>query len=370
VSGIAARVAAIAILASAGCARRDAAVDAGPTASASVAPPPQVDAAPPDAARAGPSHHRALPTRDALLAHPTCANVVRANERAMDAIARRSGMRTDGDATVGGWAWRDDRNDSIATLGPTCLPLADGSAWAVEIDDRTPPRWTLVHYAVGGARQALPSIAADDGPIRPLGPARVVAFDYDGDGAEEIWVEHGRWCGVSASQRLYTFRGGRIAPYAVPGDARIDDVDDIDDDGRPDLLSAAGLEMDPVRCNLSDVVCVHHAFKRALHSLPDGTFSDDDAAARRYAADRCASAGSEPGMVARRDGAIDGDGTTKRIACARLRGMPTSEIVAALRAECPSFVPSRRGCPTTMVRPACFDWMLDLARATPRPILK
>ena len=87
--------------------------------------------------------------------------------------------------------------------------------------------------------------------------------------------------------------------------------------------------------------------------------------------------------------------TATAIACARLRGIPADAVVTELRAHCPSVIRTldprsvrsclgpvdqapctpaeeqawRRTCPAAHLHPTCIDWMLDLAREQPTPIL-
>ena len=328
-------------------------------------------------------------------AHPTCARVLASNER----IARRVAEDEQGppDWGVGVWYGSDEtRGDALAGFGPACLPQRDGSAWAIELLE-APLRWTIAHYDPHGKRTAIAPVPIDPAEAGGmLGPGNSIAYDFDGDGLDEIWVESSRSCDRSPAPKLYTFRGGRVVAYPVPRDARVDEVTDEDHDGRPDLVTGSFLDTPLVRCGLGDIVCAGYSFKRLLHSRPDGSFAEDDAVAIAYAQKQCPAPGG-PLVTFKHDTAteVDGEATAKAIACARLRGVPADAVVAELRTHCPSLMhpldprsvrsclgpvgmapctPAeelawRRTCPAANLHPTCVDWMLDLAREQPTPIL-
>jgi hypothetical protein len=335
------------------------------------------------------------------MANRFCARALTANERAEKPYAEATdpGPTAAGKWTwLGEWSWLSDQSDAIEGEGPTCLPMRDGSVWAIEMLQGKPQRWTLAHYSPDGRRQSLAPMPADWSVGGLLAPARVVAFDYDGDGLEEFWVENMRWCGWEPAQKLYTFRAGRLVPYPLPHAVRVDEIHDIDKDGRPDLIAGSLLEVKPVPCSFGDIVCAGYRFQRLLHSLPDGTFSEDDSVARRYAEEQCKDNPPGQPVVVRKDYApaeVDGAKTADAIACARLRGVPSERILAELRTECPSvvqssearrYVPARscishnctaaeqaaqvRACPAPALHPTCIDWMFDLARQKTSPILR
>ena len=371
----------------------------------------------PDAGAHSGLHHRELPDPKILMTNLFCAGARDANkllkkinsehegyesspgDKAFDEAVEK--LTDDESSSPGGWFWLSDQSDALQGYGPICLPMRDGSAWAVELlQGKTHElRLTLAHYAPSGQRQALTPMPMDSNMAgNVLGPNRVVAFDYDGDGLEEFWVENTRWCHREPAQTLYTFRAGRLVPYPLPHAARIDEIDDVDNDGRPDLFTSISLEIAFVPCSFGDIMCTGYSFKRLLHSLPDGTFSEDDNVARGYADEQCKDNPVGQPIVVHKDDApaeVDGDKTANGIACARLRGIASARIVAELRAKCPSVVQSRearkyaptmpcyvkdcttaeeaaqvRACPDPLLHPTCIDWMFDLAREKPSPVLR
>lgn len=345
-------------------------------------------------------HQRALPDRATVLTNRFCAAAQIANERAVHDLARAI------EEDVGnlaftcnvGWSWASSQGDAIAGLSLMCLPMRDGSAWAVELLGNKSFHWTLAHYGTDGQRQALGPMQIDGSNSGPLGPWKVLAFDFDADGFEEFWVENMIGCGHEPAQKLYTFRAGHLTPYPVPRDMRVDEIYDEDDDGRPDLYTSSLLEVESVPCMFGYEMCASYGFKRLLHSLPDGRFSEDDSIARAFAEHGCKETPSgqplvQPGYTPTE---VDSDKTADAIACARLRGVPSEYIIKELRAQCPSILQSRearkhpnpkwgsilanlspaeearheRACPSTAMHAACIDWMFDLANAQATPILQ
>jgi hypothetical protein len=343
-------------------------------------------------------HRGVLPDRAAVMANRFCAAAQVAAERITQKIAAELDI-SDHASAFGAWTWLSESGNALEGSGPTCLPMRDGSAWAIEFLPGKTHRWTLTHYSTDGQRQALAPMRVEElagGDF--LGPGQVVAFDFDGDGLEEFWVESTLTCGREPAQKVYTFRAGRMIPYPVPGDPRVDEIHDVDQDGRPDLFTRSPLEVDEVPCSFGDILCAGYGFTRVLHSLPDGTFSVDDATVRGQLDEICSEHPPEQPLVVRRADApaeVDGEKTADAIACARLRGMPSERIASELKARCPSILRSRearrhpnphwgdlsvqlspaeqarqrRACPSTLLHSTCIDWMFDLARATPELVL-
>jgi hypothetical protein len=343
--------------------------------------------------------------RAAVLANRFCAAAELANQGAMqDApwVEESAPAVFEQSIRFGAWNELGHPGHALAGSGTVCLPMRDGSAWAIEYLHDKSYRWTLAHYSADGQRQALGPMRLEAAVGGMLGPSHAVAFDFDGDGLEEFWVENSLWCGWEPAQKLYTFRAGSIVPYPVPHDPRVDEIYDVDEDGRPDLLTRSPLEVEPVPCTFGDIVCAGYGFERVLHSLPDGTFAEGDLVARRYAEERCQDTAMEQPLVVHKDyppAEVDGEKTANAIACARLRGVPSDRIITELHARCPSVVHSREArrhpnplwgpaaessgelsaaelvrrrnaCPAPPLHTTCIDWMFDLARATPTPILR
>ena len=203
----------------------------------------------------------------------------------LDASATCLAMRTASQAKIdiasdAGWCV----DQSTHELGCTTSP--NGATWGIRIDDVTdlepdasacPTGWLVrvVHDTADGGEQVL--VPPGPGGVRnghpynvfKLAPVYVVAFfDFDGDGEDEAVI--GRWTSIF----VYTFKRGRIAPYAPASGFTIDEVKDIDGDGRPDLL-------------LRPFGDAPTTLQLYAHSLPDGAFTVHAAVAVQHAPAVC-----------------------------------------------------------------------------------
>ncbi len=147
-----------------------------------------------------------------------------------------------------------------------------------------------------------------------------VLFDYDGDGAPEIWIADRQ------SRELLSARNRVVSRYAPALKLRgvplwgIHGVRDVDHDRRPDLLLTFDRAAPP------------SVPKRVAHSLPDGTFSETDDVARRELLAQC-SAGTEL-PVQKPDGTIDVDASIAAVTCAALRGELGRDVSSRLAIAC------------------------------------
>lgn len=227
-----------------------------------------------------------------------------------------------------------------------CVRTPHG-AWSLEVDAlRREPQhmwlghWSLAHYDARGGRVAValsqPGDAAFDDlttapdnldidpPYRGL-LVEQAAFDYDGDGEPELalTLQHIRHEDSSPARgRVWTFRDGHITLYAPARAVDVARVDDVDADGRPDLLSVAPFTRIAVARGSgfsSRVVGPEWVF----HSLASGEFSSVDAVAVRAARVACPDA---PGPALR---------TAVEVACARARGLSPRDVDAAIQRGCP-----------------------------------
>lgn len=157
-------------------------------------------------------------------------------------------------------------------------------------------------------------------------------FDLDGDGLEELFVWIGR-AEHEATPRgeliALTVREGAVTEYAparvgVP----IDEVEDVDGDGRPDLVSFAPYGgSSPWGADAVPAGGPRHVFR----SLADGSFSDQDEVVLAQLRHDCptrperflAQRPSEEGYVE----------AITAVSCARIHGVSTEEIVRTLLAE-------------------------------------
>ena len=183
-----------------------------------------------------------------------------------------------------------------------CHP-SNGGTWAVELvsvslDDpggEAPPcgwaaKYRLIHVRDGHGedrgvafeRDYLAwSNESDEWAVEAL-------FDYDGDGQDEIVLSRHRWVnggGENGAPALTILqaRGSAIVAYPVAGMTRAMKVVDPDQDGRPDLTD----ERLHVDCPGGLAGYTLDGPSLLLHSLKDGTFSNSDEVARRWAITQC-----------------------------------------------------------------------------------
>jgi hypothetical protein len=170
-----------------------------------------------------------------------------------------------------------------------------------------------------------------DGWYRAMRVEPRAVFDVDGDGAPELFV----WIGEIADEtvprgevRVLSRRGGTIVPLdAAPG-TPIDDVEDVDGDGRPDLVSctpycgSSPWGASPVPAG---------GPRNVFRSRPDGTFSSQDPVV--IAALRAACARAPTTLVPSHPDESGYEEALTAVSCARLRGESTDAVVTRLRTE-------------------------------------
>lgn len=284
--------------------------------------------------------------RAALLAHPAASAFHQAGEsreeadRALEVEGLGACMETEG----GVWAILaapplDTNAEGVLPLEVAYLPLERGAGASAPV----------VHPLVG--------ISPGTTENPQLGAS---AFDYDGDHLPELFVSVDRrddredggpcipYAGRHESWLLSVRPSGSALAFApmdpAPG-ATILTVTDADHDGRPDFVVA-----DPYE--LGDSVCTYEAAPGWLaHSLPGGTFSRDDAVARRYGREACADA-EDPAVGF----------SLLAVACARARGATQEAVERDLRLRC--------GARRARRRPECaaLPELLRAAAVTP-PVL-
>ena len=194
-----------------------------------------------------------------------------------------------------------------------CHTSSNGATWGLRVDDvvdlgaepcKTGWLVRLVHLDVNGAETAVvPGVSSN---LRAhtynvaidMKLADVLFFDWDGDGDDEVFVRGTRGSGdVPEEERaqVWSFQTGdaaarvdgsaaggtsrmAIAPYPPASSFTIIGTQDVDADGRPDLMVTffgTGLAAPPT------------SRRFAAHSLKDGTFSVRDAAAVTWAEKQC-----------------------------------------------------------------------------------
>lgn len=151
-----------------------------------------------------------------------------------------------------------------------------------------------------------------------LAEARV--FDWDGDGEGEVYVKTRigtKDFEQQSEAAVVTFAGGKVVPYKGSADLAIDGIDDVDGDGRPDLI------LHTWKAQIENDKGLHRpatSVRGIAHSLADGTFSTKDAAAVAYLQKQCPSAPNLDGLAG--GTLMDGD----VVACALLWSVPAAKL--------------------------------------------
>lgn len=197
--------------------------------------------------------------------------------------------------------------------------------------------WEVAHVTRDGKEvRFVPKDRLSGYGIRtPLTPT---VFDFDGDGEPELYVEVREEGGEGHRQTeilLLRFAAGAIAPYAPANGLDIDTMSDVDHDGRPDLVIYADYT-DALESCAAGFPYDHAKPKFVAHSLADGTFSKNDAAAKSWAKTWCPAA---PRAIASSYDAV----------CARLWA---SDVPAARRSVTKSCIVGKCGPTTYLLEPA------------------
>lgn len=241
----------------------------------------------------------------------------------------------------------------------TCYPAGLGS-WAVSLralsatldgaDRRLEASLEIVRVLESGAelRAPLGSLEFAPGGLEIPG---LTIYDYDDDGRDEAVVSYelrDRPSGIPPEPVtvVWSFSDQGVAPYAKapelsPGSAG---VEQLDADRRPDLADlgpfSAWLARD---CGRKDCPAHLTGPRFFAHSLPDGRFSHDDAAARAALDKTCPRAPA--GVAAFVGRGLATPQLAKAVACARVRGASTESILAELQAEHASLCGLLETCP-------------------------
>jgi hypothetical protein len=183
-------------------------------------------------------------------------------------------------------------------------------------------------------------------------PRVMGSFDWDGDGDEEIVLAvessgHETW---EFDSEVFSFKDGAVVPYGPAAGLVIDEVRDVDGDGRPDLLTSGPYS--DVTVDLGAGFAATRLVEKMFvaHSLADGRFSLDDSVAARAVAKWC----PRPPLDDEPDANADGDLEAARkrrvtsLLCARIRGRSGALLAADIRRDCAPVDASR-------TQPYCSD---------------
>ena len=232
----------------------------------------------------------------------------------------------------------------VSAFDTACFPTPKG-AWALELGPIHPTTSVrdgkLVTERLAGSYHALHLVDApprrSEGPPVPFVVSEWASFmldqqlfDYDGDGEPELLLhiqttEH--TAAGNSSESVFTASGGTVQQYGPAAAFRATLSEDIDSDGRPDLLYTGeepfrleGTSDTPHTSMISELLF-------AAHSLPDGHFSARDAAAVAYVREQCP---LPPTSIVGDDAAA----SVKNVHCARAWGISTADIKAQVARDC------------------------------------
>ncbi len=205
----------------------------------------------------------------------------------------------------------DESNRKELRKVGSCLPAGKG-AWAVRLGtlmsvpmpvEPSGGSTIFMNFGVG----ALEAVFIDENGVAPdlamghwlsigsfgnLSFDRQILFDFDGDGIAELALCLSAGGGNLDDEyqwecKVLAWKNGRIQPYdGIPAGALLRDIEDVDTDGRPDLLSMGPFEA-PCEIPKKNTLCVEPRIVGPsgflYHALPDGKFTPTDEAAKAYA---------------------------------------------------------------------------------------
>jgi len=196
--------------------------------------------------------------------------------------------------------------------------------------------WALAYVTDDGAIALSEArrVHIDNNQFYDVTRLRVAAhFDFDGDGHTELASRFGaqRYEERSVARvKISTFLDGRVQTYAPANAAAvIDEVRDMDEDGRPDLVSTQPyLVTTPFGVDGELSGGPLHVYR----ALADGTFSDQEPGALSLVRLACP---QPPPRILPVSGSMEDAYHLGGLAvsCARIWGVPGEEISAQIRAE-------------------------------------
>ncbi|MFO0614959.1 MAG: VCBS repeat-containing protein [Polyangiaceae bacterium] len=223
----------------------------------------------------------------------------------------------------------------------------------------------LVHVNAKNERVMGETYAFTLGAYTADFPSVAAPFDFDGDGQDEVVVGTTRDAPFAHDETgvVLTLDGGRVVPFGPAKAIDVHQVEDVDGDGRPDLMTLAPFR-GPTTQSCGDMQMSESLDAPLLaHSLPDGTFSFTDDVALSFDRRGCERAPPTPLVIA--GNSPDGPLTVR---CARLHGQTAAAVRAAIRKVCTS---QSKGCVDPKQPTACtqYDLMIAWADAEPPVVL-
>lgn len=268
--------------------------------------------------------------------------------------------------------------------------MTPGGAWAIELrelhvvetDAGTPScvgTWQLVFsYGDGTETRIAPGEEAYPW-LQDLAsasvPGALIASDLDGDGAPEALVRVHRADTTASDSNwfVWTTHGGNVVSFSPVADIAIIDVEDVDHDGRLDLITSG-----PYVARIDDTPEGEITGPALLaHTIGDGTFAFDDALARTFARRRCPRHARD--VVVSRDtpdggpvydaaasaGDIDLEATARRVVCARIAGVDVHDVLEQLGVACTNYVSRGRDAGAAILPGTCPAFLRAWASTTP-----
>jgi hypothetical protein len=283
-----------------------------------------------------------------------CAQIDRDNQQALAAFAQ-----------TGGKAVPEDFKRALHDAA-RCVETPHG-AWGLAVSSLIVDaaswiagRWSLVYVDASGARFSVsPSsdhrmgadgeepvtqdanLSLDEvGSVVPLAP---VVFDYDGDGEPEAVVvvkrvdyDEDGGSPISFYGRIWTVHAGTIRLYPPARSFIVEEIRDVDGDGRPDIITHEPyVDSANFTCGSGEPYSVDGP-ALLVHSLPDGTFSGTDAQAMLFAKRECAVKPSPVILIVQdfQPEMVDFPRSAKNVACARLWGADEQALRAEIALRC------------------------------------
>ncbi len=215
-------------------------------------------------------------------------------------------------APTSGGSWRIDM-PTAATIAEYTSPNypPDSVAYALEA------LFVIEHVDRSGktVTYELPKTLSEYGTRNVKTP---ILYDYDNDGEPELYVEvreEGDEGHRALENGLVTYDGTAVRPYAPVAGVDIETLNDVDGDGRPDVLTLAKYSETIAGC-WAGFPGAWPAPMFVAHARADGSFQVNDAEARAYVKSWCPAA---PSKITKSSDAI----------CARMWAKTPTEIAAA-----------------------------------------